>query len=57
MTLLTIAQVSKLTGHHVQTIHYWRKAGKLAFERVGSIYLTTSDEVDRFMQQREKEGK
>jgi excisionase family DNA binding protein len=55
--LLTIAQVSVLTGHHVQTVHSWRKSGVLRFERVGSVYITTSDEVERFMQQREREGK
>jgi len=55
--LLTIAQVAQAAKHPVSTIHYWRKAGVLQFERVGSVYLTTQDEWNRFMSQRKEEGK
>ncbi len=57
MKLLTIAQVAQAAKHPVSTIHYWRKAGVLQFERVGSVYLTTQDELNRFMSQRKEEGK
>ena len=54
-TQLSVSQVAQILDCHRSNLGYWRLTGKMHFLRVGSQWITTQDEVDKFKAQRGKE--
>lgn len=59
--LLTFAQVKRLHGVPVQTLHKARQAGNLRCQKYGdgrhAVYLVDKDELDRWLQTWRPRGK
>lgn len=55
--MLSVKQLSEMTGVSRQTIHKWIIQGELPCYKLGKLYRFDEEEVELFINQRKQRGK